>query len=265
MKDGSTRMAHKSEHAVDLTDGREGAVLAVTVQGADEGDTTTWRPTVEQACTNLHAVIADPLTAATVHEKPVAELVEDKGYHSNQTMTDYREIGIRSYVSEPDRPRPRPRKSRPGKSSLRKGNHQRVRRRWVGKESHRQAVYANRRRIRGTRGKRLMRKRGQFLERTFAHCYETGAMRRTHLRGHNNILKRLLVHVAGFNLSLVMRRIFPRGTPRGLQGLRAAIAASFSAVWALLGGLETGQNSWRRPPGPEDQFSPFSSALAYAA
>lgn len=218
MKDGATHLAHKAEHAVDLTDGKEGAVLAVTLQPADEGDTTTWRQTVEEACTNLGAVAADPLTAQQVHEKPVEELVEDKGYHSNQTMADYQEIGIRSYVSEPERPR----------------------RDWEGKAQERDAVYANRRRIRGARGKRLLRQRGEFIERSFAHCYETGRMRRTHLRGHENILKRLLVHVAGFNLCLVLRQAFGVGTPRGFQGLGAAILALYAAVLNLIQRLGRG-------------------------
>ena len=208
MKDGATHLAHKAEHAVDLTPGSAGAVLAVTLQPADEGDTTGWRETVEEACTQLNAVAADPVTASKVHEKPVAELVTDKGYHSNQTLADYQEIGIRSYVSEPDRGR----------------------RDWEGKEQEREAVYANRRRVRGARGKRLLRRRGEFLERSFAHCYETGGLRLTYLRGHENILKRLLVHVAGFNLSLVLRRALGRGTPRGFQGRRAPL-------WGLLGAL----------------------------
>jgi hypothetical protein len=128
----------------------------------------------------------------------LAEVVTDKGYHSNETMRDLQQQEIRSYVSEPK---------------------YRGRRRWKGKAAERQAVYANRRRIRGERGKRLLRKRGELLERPFAHCYETGGMRRTHLRGHARILKRLLVHVAGCNLGLLMRRRFGIGTPRGLQGL----------------------------------------------
>ena len=81
-------------------------------------------------------------------------------------------------------------------------------------------MYANRRRIRGERGKGLLRQRGEKMERSFAHLYETGGLRRVHLRRHPNILKRLLVHVAAFNLGVVMRRIFGRGTPRGLQGYR---------------------------------------------
>src|SRR5437016_9454063 len=98
-------------------------------------------------------------------------------------MVDLKELGIRSYVAEPKR----------GK------------RKWIGKKAERDAVYANRRRIRGDRGKALLRRRGLMLERPFAHCYETGGMRRLHLRGRTNILKRLVIHVGGYNLSLVLR------------------------------------------------------------
>ena len=91
-------------------------------------------------------------------------------------------------------------------------------------------MYANRRRIRGVRGKRLLRRRGEFLERSFAHAYETGGMRRLHLRGTENILKRLLLHVSGFNLSLVMRKLIGKGTPRGLQG---SVCGVVSLFWLL--------------------------------
>ena len=92
-------------------------------------------------------------------------------------------------------------------------------RHWVGKEEEREVVYANRQRLQRAKGKRLLRKRGELIERTFAHCYETGGMRRTHLRKHNNILKRQLIHVAGMNLGLLLRSAYGIGTPRGLQGL----------------------------------------------
>jgi len=140
-------------------------------------------------------------------ERGIAWRVADKGYHSNAVLKDpcpeprrERERDIRTYISEPDRGR----------------------RNWEGKLVEREAVYGNRRRIRGARGKRLMRRRGELVERSFAHCYDTGGMRRTHLREHSNILKRLLVHIAGFNLSLVLRKILGLGTARGLQGLTAA-------------------------------------------
>ncbi|MFB3893269.1 MAG: hypothetical protein ACE15C_14740 [Phycisphaerae bacterium] len=146
----------------------------------------------------------------------------DKGYHSNDVCTNVESMGMRGYLSEPDRGR----------------------RVWTDKKTgqvkaaQREAVYANRRRIRGRRGKRLLRKRGELLERPFAHCYETGGMRRTHLRGHGNILKRLLVHVAGFNLGLLMRSRFGLGKPRSLQdGLAAAILATLVSLLAVLGTL----------------------------
>jgi integrase len=87
-------------------------------------------------------------------------------------------------------------------------------RHWNGKGEQQQAVYANRRRVNGAYGKRLLRKRGEMIERSFAHCYDTGGMRRTHLRGHQNILKRLLIHVGAFNLSLIFRSLLGSGTPR---------------------------------------------------
>src|SRR5207237_6773580 len=96
------------------------------------------------------------------------------------------------------------------------------------------AVYANRRRIRGDRGKRLLRKRGELLERPCAHLYETGGLRRVHVRGHENVLKRLLVHAGAFNLGLWMRTLFGIGTPRGLQG-HLVLGAALSALRSLIG------------------------------
>jgi transposase len=197
MKDGRTHLAHKAEHAVDM---ETGAVLALTLQDANAGDTTTIQQTLIAVAEQMETLTEDPETAQHIAENWLAELVTDKGYHSNETMVDLKEFGIRSYVSEP----------------------QRGRRNWIDKHAERDAVYANRRRIRGERGKRLLRRRGLMLERPFAHCYETGEMRRVHLRGRDNILKRLLIHVAGFNLSLVLRLMIGKGTPRGLQDLALA-------------------------------------------
>jgi transposase len=205
MKDGSTHLAYKVEHAVDLGEGAVGAVVAMTLVGADQGDTATLMPTLGQAAENLQAAAADPEAAAQMDAERVREAVTDKGYHSNGSLLDLDEANTRSYVPEPDRGE----------------------RDWEGKEEERKAVYANRRRIRGARGKRLLRRRGEYLERSFAHAYETGGMRRLHLRGRENILKRLLVHVSGFNLSLVMRKLIGKGTPRGLQGLVCGVISWF--------------------------------------
>jgi transposase len=194
MKDGRTHLAHKVEHAVDM---ETGAVLAMTLQDANAGDTTTIRQTLIAVAEQMERLTEDAETARHIAPNWLSELVTDKGYHSNETLVDLQEFEICSYVSEPNRGR----------------------RNWIGKEEQRDAVYANRRRIRGERGKRLLRRRGLMLEQPFAHCYETGAMRRVHLRGRENILKRLLIHVAGFNLSLVVRLMIGKGTPRGLQDL----------------------------------------------
>ncbi len=214
MKDGRTHLAHKQEHAVDMD---SGAVLAVTIQPADEGDTATWRATVEETYQNLNAVADDARVAGHLHAEPVKELVADKGYHSNQTMRDFAELQLRSYISEPDRGR----------------------RDWENKEAERNAVYANRRRIRGPRGKRLMSQRGELIERSFTHVLETGGMRRTHLRGRVNILKRMLVHVGGFNLSLVLRKLIGIGKPRRLQGLLAHVFDLLLSLWRLLASTRT--------------------------
>jgi transposase len=209
MKDGRTHLAHKAEHAVDM---QSGAVIAVTLQGANLGDTTTILPTITTATENLVAVVDDPRTAEKIDENFMSEAVADKGYHSNGSMIDMQEMRIRTYVSEPDRGR----------------------RDWQDKAAEQQAVYANRRRVRGKRGKELLRKRGELIERSFAHCYETGALRRTHLRRHDNISKRLLVHVGGFNLGLLMRKLTGYGKPRCRQGLFSSIFGLFLALWKVI-------------------------------
>ena len=161
MKDGRTHLAHKVEHAVDM---KTGAVLAVTVQEADRGDTQTIEKTTTEAAGQMERLAADP--GLKLRDNFFSELVTDKGYHSNDTMTVFREVGIRTYSSEPNRGR----------------------RNWKNKTEEKEAVYANRRRIRGERGKHLLRQRGLMLERPFAHTLETGGMRRVHLRHRDNIL-----------------------------------------------------------------------------
>jgi transposase len=142
----------------------------------------------------------------------IAEVVGDKGDHSNQSLVDFDAVGVRSYISEPDRGR----------------------RNWKKNPEAHDAVYRNRRHIRGPRGRRLLRLRGPRLERPFAHLYETGGMRRVHLRGHDNIRKRLLIHAGGFNLGMLMRQLIGVGTPRGLQGrLAAALAGLLTLIRTL--------------------------------
>jgi transposase len=204
MKDGRTHLAHKAEHAVDL---ETGAIVAVTLQGADEGDTTTIRETATAAAEQVEDAQAD-----VDEPQALEEIIGDKGYHSNQSMVDLEAVGIRSYIAEPDRGR----------------------RDWSKEPEAQAPVYRNRRRMRGARGRRLMRQRGERIERSFAHLYDTGGMRRTHLRGHENILKRLLIHAGGFNLGLLIRSILGVGTPRGLQGRLAAVLAVVSTLNAVV-------------------------------
>ena len=202
MKDGRTHLAHKVEHAVDL---ETGALVAVTLHGADVGDTTSLLATTLTAAEQLAAVQATVPTA----------LVGDRGYHSNATLLTLRALGLRAYLAEPDRGR----------------------RCWAKEPEAQQPVYGNRRRVGGPRGRRLMRRRGEYVERTFAHVYDTGGLRRVHLRGHPNILKRLIVHAGAFNLGLLMRHVFGRGTPRGLQGRRPPWGLLWLTLYSLLAAL----------------------------
>jgi transposase len=196
MKDGTTHLAHKAEHAVDM---ETGAVIAVTLQPADQGDTTTMKETLAETADNLALLIEraaekSPDAGTQVSLTPIAEVVADKGYHSNEAVLAVQQSEARSYIPEPKRGR----------------------RNWSGKAAEQKAVYANRRRIQGACGKRLLKRRGELIERSFAHCYETGAMRRVYLRGRKNVLKRQLIHVGAFNLSLVFRQNLGAGTPRQL-------------------------------------------------
>jgi transposase len=96
-------------------------------------------------------------------------------------------------------------------------------RHWQGKAEQQQAVYQNRQRVRGSYGKSLLRQRGELVERSFAHCYETGGLRRCHLRGRENIQKRQLIHVGAFNLSLILRKLLGAGTPREMKNRAASL------------------------------------------
>jgi transposase len=178
-----------------------GAVLAVTLQGADRGDTTTLDETLCEAGMAVAEQVGReaelrPHEAPKVNLTGIEETVTDKGYHSGAVVKRMKAHGVRSYIPE----------KKP------KG-----RRNWAGKAEEQRAVYANRRRVRGEYGKSLLRRRSELVERSFAHCYETGAMRRCHLRGHENILKRQLIHVGAFNLSLILRQLLGAGTPRELR------------------------------------------------
>ncbi len=228
MKDGRTHLAHKAEHAVDLD---TGAVVAVTLQGADRGDTKTVDETLGEAGMAVaeqveREVELRPQEKPKVNVAGIEETVADKGYHSGAVMERMKGYGVRSYIPE---------------------KKQKGQRHWKGKPAEQQAVYANRRRVRGEYGKSLLRRRGELVERSFAHCYETGGMRRTHLRGHENILKRQLVHVGAFNLSLILRKVLGAGTPRQWKDLEGTPFLLF-IYYLLVGKIEIG------PPEAESQY-----------
>jgi transposase len=230
LKDGRTHLAYKAEHAVDL---ETGAVVAVTVASGAAGDSQTILETLPQAGEHIAEVAAttnNEEVGERVHAEGPVEAVTDKGYHSNDTLTALQQAQVRSYVSEPDRGR----------------------RRWQDKPEARQAVYSNRRRIHGEHGKQLLRRRGEFLERSFAHAYETGGLRRVYLRGRENVYKRVLIHVSALNLSLVMRQWLGKGTPRGWQGFSADALLSGLQLWsAVLGAIE--ENTSPPTPKPSDR------------
>ena len=186
MKDGTTHLAYKAEHVVDLD---SDLILAAEIRQADEADTAT---------------LADSLAAAQIHLEAassaaiIEEAVADKGYHAAATIESCDFLGVRSYIPEPKRPHPL---------------------RWSDKpEAEQRAVNNNRQRMKRDKGKKLQRRRSEVTERTFAHLCETGGSRRSHLRGLVNVTKRYLIAAAAHNLGRIMRRLTGIGKPRVLQG-----------------------------------------------
>lgn len=239
MKDGTTHLAHKAEHAVDM---ETGAVIAVTLQAADQGDTTTIRETLAEAGQTVAELIereveAMPEAKPQLNPQGIEEVVADKGYHSGSTVQAIGDVAARTYIPEPQR---KPRK-------------------WDGKAAEQKAVYGNRRRVRGEYGKRLLKKRGELIERSFAHCYETGGMRRLHLRGRENVLKRQLIHVGAFNLSLILRRMLGAGTPREFH----KVQQDFICVTLLL--LVARNSPSCRSPRPSGSSGHFRHAIRRSA
>jgi transposase len=211
MKDGTTHLAYKAEHVVDLD---SEFVLAASVHPADQGDPATLVDSVLQAQVNL--VLAGS-------EQEIEEAVADKGYHKAETLADCAHCNTRTYIPEPK-----------GKGYN-----------WADKpEAWRKATAVNRRRIKGARSKRLQKKRSELVERSFAHVCETGGGRRTWLRGLVNATKRYVVLVAAHNLGLLMRKLFGIGKPRTLQGGGGwSVGLAWCPYWrsALLGERRKGR------------------------
>lgn len=208
MKDGTTHLAYKPEHAVDLD---TGVVVAAPIHPADEGDTTTLSATLEVAERNLSAVGVAPSG-----DEPCV-LVADKGYHARDQLKALEGGVWKTRIAEPE----------PAKGYLR----------WHGDEAARKAVYANRARLKSGIGRETMRRRGELVERSFAHVLDRGGMRRVWLRGRQNIHKRYLIHVAGFNLGVLMRALRGQGTPREAADATNGFAFVLQTETALAFGM----------------------------
>ena len=218
LKDGRTALAFKAENAVDM---ETGAIVAVTTHGGAAADTATVEMTVVEAAVAVAGLIAEqtPEGEYKVNADGVEEVVTDKGYHSNDVVRNFTELELRTYISEPERGE----------------------RNWEGKPAEREAVYANRRRIRGARGKRLQAQRGERIERNFAHQFDTGGMGRLYVRGIVNVHKKLLLQAAACNLALLLRSYYGAGKPR------AAHDRIGEAVFAILAFMSVLEGLYRKP------------------
>jgi Transposase domain (DUF772)/Transposase DDE domain len=219
MKDGRTHLAYKAEHVVDL---KTEAILAAEIYGADEADTATLVPSLEQAQANV-----DSTESGRTIEKAAA----DKGYHAADTLVACQELGlygVKTYIPEP-----------------------RGRRRWTDKTAEQQAaVLGNRARTQRAYGKRLQRRRSELVERSFAHVCDTGGSRRTWLRGLENVRKRHLLAAAAHNLGLILRKLLGAGKPRAFEDLLRALKSLYFAQLTLRLTLSTlhAAKLWRRLP-----------------
>jgi IS5 family transposase len=206
MKNGTTRMAYKAEHAVDL---ESDLIVSATVHPGNAADTATVIDTAIDAAVNLEEAGC---------ESDVKAIVADKGYHSTKVMTLAAEFGMQTYIPERMGPKQR---------------------RWAEKDpAEKKAVYAARRRTKSKNGKLLSRTRSELVERSFAHVCDTGGARRTWLRGLQSVTKRHLMKAAARNLSTIMRVICGIGSPRALQGLRALLQLAWTHFDRLISALE---------------------------
>jgi transposase len=214
MKDGRTHLAYKAEHAVEVV---SEAIVATTVTFADKSDPQSAPATLSLAAANL--VLAGSQTK-------IGETVADKGYHDNGWLADLRAQGIRSYIPE-----------------RRQKTH-----RWTNKPAaYERAFRANRRRVRGNKGRQLNRWRSERCERTFAHTCETGGGRRSWLRGQSNVSKAHTLRCAAYNLGLLLRKVWglskPRSAKRAVAGWFLAISA-MAVLAAIITGVISRALGW---------------------
>ena len=201
MKDGTTHLAYKAEHVVDL---KTDVILSAEIYHADVADSATLPESLTKA--------QDHLERAEIY-RDIEKVAADKGYHKAETLARCEELGIRGitpYIPEKE------------------SQFQSV---WTDKpDEHARAVRLNRQRTRRKYGKQLQRRRSEVVERTFAHLCETGGARRSWLREIVNVGKRYLLQAAAHNLGIVLRKLLGSGKPREF----AAIYALIVAIWETL-------------------------------
>lgn len=250
IKDGRTRLAYKAEHTIDM---ETGAIIAAEILSATTPDGESVITSIEQANENIAAARgdsdgdndddSDDDDGSSVVHGSIKEVVGDKGYHKASTIKRLADANIRTYFPE---------------------RKQRGERHWKknGGRSTAVAVYQNRARLKTPKNKRLQRQRGEFVERPFAHLCETGGLRRTRLRGRENVRKRYLMQAAGFNLGLVMRKLVGHGTPRQLanaaERLGTLVASLIATVLVALRLISGGVREERA-----NRCSRFGSPLAH--
>jgi transposase len=234
MKDGTTHLAYKAEHVVDL---ETNAILAAEIYAGDHADSQTLEDSVNHAQTHLN----EAQTGAEIKD-----VAADKGYHATEQLTVLAEhTPYRTYIPEPEL----------------KHN-----RRWTDKPAEQKdAVYANRRRVKGERGRQMQRQRSEYVERTFAHVCETGGARRTWLRGMEKVQKRYLLAAAAHNIGVLMRKLFQMGTPRGLQkyvddlfGSARTVYLVCLATWrqiVALAKFQMQRTNWKKYPTTAHHFT----------
>jgi len=235
LKDGRTRLAYKPEHVVDL---ETGAIVSADVFPADESDAATLKTSLDKAVENIEVAKKSDSdhddnppagTSQSQRNEMKMEVVADKGYHKAELLLELKDAGFRTFIPE---------------------RKQAGRRHWQDKGGERtaHAVYQNRARVSRKKSKALQRRRGELVERPFAHICETGGHRRTRLRGIANMKKRYIIQVAAANLGLIMRTLYRWGTPRGLADARRA---GFWLLYFLLAARATLRSLFRPRPYPE--------------
>ena len=201
-------------------------MVTAEIYHGDEMDVTTLVETVDRARSNLFIAGAGRKTR---------EVVADKGYHSTGNLCDLEEMDLQPVIAD------------------RYG-----RRRWTRRpDRERDAVYANRRKNRTKRGRKLQRLRSEMTERTFAHVCDQGGARRTWIRGLKEVAKRYLMQVAARNLSTIMRKLFGVGKPKGLRKANCSILAALAPFGCWLAIV--------RPSIAQTRTSRFDSLVGYAA